>query len=1049
MNRRILVFLALLTIASTALFAQSVNTTTGSITGRVTDSTGGALPGVTVTATNVDTGLTRNTVTENDGTYLLNLLQPGTYRIDAELAGLGKSSVPRTTVLLGNSTKADIKLSPQVSETVTVTAAAPIVDTTRSGTTTSVTNQQIESLPIIGRDFRSLALLTPGMVGAAFDNSLTGNGARGLATDYNIDGASSNNDFYGQQNGGGRAPFTFSQAAIKEFQVVRSQYDAEYGRGVGATVNAITKSGTNDLDGEAFYYLRKASWASSRPATLPAGLPGTTQAVSESFSAKDSSQPGFAVGGPIMRDKLFYFFDYDGQRQKLPVLIGFDLRTFTGAGTFGALTTAQQQQVLDKIQAIGGQSYESGLLYDQTFNQNTYLGKIDANVGNKNHFSLRDNYLKFTNANSQGATVLGLNQTTEVDTVNQLVLEGETVFTNNLFNQLTAQMARDQRPVSPNSTGAEVSLTFGTSSGTRTQFFGLNDVSQSTADEKKYQLKDTVQYVRGNHNFKVGAEWLHRDLFDAFPRYVNGLYTFTNLTNFINNAPNTFRQAYGAENGDVAWKTNLYSGYANDSMRIGNRLTLDLGLRYDVQKTPVPPSNAFPQHPEFVSQIKDDTNNYAPRVGFAYDVFGTGRSVLRGGSGKFFSYMPDILLASPIQGISGALITTTFTCTTAVTNPCPTYPNLLDPARFLAQSKLSSDIVTIGPNYQAQEAARSSLQFEQQLGRSYNAAVGGTYSHLTHVQGTRNINTVYSGFNFGNLPVYTVGAANRPYADMGVIREITSDEEAWYRAVTFETHKLAIDGSKLSWDLSYTFANSYDQDTNSRSTSTTFLWDPNNPSLSEGYSDNDVRHRVVGDLTFRLPFGIQLSGVAYWQSGVPYTQGISFSTCTGCTASSLSGQSQTTGNISVFVDGNGNVIDLNAVNAANPTTAAPGGTGMTRQQFSDFLAGQNAQLLGRNTQRQPSVWDADLRIAKFFSIGRGMQIEVLGEVFNVTNNKIKFVTTANQIAYTANYNGNTDRLTFTKNSTTGLAQNPNYGLAGGYNSVVDPRQYQVAAKIIF
>ncbi len=284
---------------------------------------------------------------------------------------------------------------------------------------------------------------------------------------------------------------------------------------------------------------------------------------------------------------------------------------------------------------------------------------------------------------------------------------------------------------------------------------------------------------------------------------------------------------------------------------------------------------------------------------------------------------------------------------------------------------------------------------------------------------------------------------------MGVIREIFSGEQAWYRAVTFETHHLAIDNSKMSWDLSYTFANSYDQDTNTRSTSTTFLWDPKNPALSEGYSDNDVRHRVVGDITYRLPWGIQFSAVGSWHTGVPYTEGISFSTCTGCTASSLSGQSSTTGNVSVFVDKSGNVVDLNPVNAANPTGTAPGGTGMTRQQFSDYLASQGATLLGRNTQRQPDVWDADLRLAKYFQLPRGMQLEVLGEVFNVTNNKIKFVTTANQVAYTANYNGTTDRLTFTKNSTTGKAENPNFSLPGGYNTEVNPRQFQVAAKIIF
>src|SRR5439155_19978632 len=132
-------------------------------------------------------------VTESDGTFLISLLPPGNYRLEAELAGLGKSAVPRVTVLLGNTTKADIKLSPAVAETITVTAAAPVVDTQRTGTTASITNQQIEDLPILGRDFRSLAALTPGMTLSSFDGTITANGARGLSTDFNIDGANSTN----------------------------------------------------------------------------------------------------------------------------------------------------------------------------------------------------------------------------------------------------------------------------------------------------------------------------------------------------------------------------------------------------------------------------------------------------------------------------------------------------------------------------------------------------------------------------------------------------------------------------------------------------------------------------------------------------------------------------------------------------------------------------------------------------------------------------------------------------------------------------------------
>ncbi|HEX7420435.1 MAG TPA: TonB-dependent receptor, partial [Thermoanaerobaculia bacterium] len=235
-------------VITAAAFGQGVNFTSGSITGHITDSNSGALPGVTVTATNTETGLNRTAVTDSDGLYTFNLLPPGRYRVDAELVGLGKTSAPSVTVLLGNDTKTDLKLAPQLTEVITVSAVAPVIDTQRTGQATSVTNKQIEDLPLLGRDFRSLASLTPGVTVDAFTGAaITANGARPLSTDYNIDGASSNNDFFGQQTGGSRAPFTFSQAAIKEFQVIRTEYDAEYGHGVGAVVNAITKSGTNSI----------------------------------------------------------------------------------------------------------------------------------------------------------------------------------------------------------------------------------------------------------------------------------------------------------------------------------------------------------------------------------------------------------------------------------------------------------------------------------------------------------------------------------------------------------------------------------------------------------------------------------------------------------------------------------------------------------------------------------------------------------------------------------------------------------------------------------
>jgi hypothetical protein len=1019
-----------------AASGQSVNYTTGSIGGKVLDNAGAGLPGVTVTATNLQTGMTRTTFTDKDGLYELSLLPPGDYKVVAELQGLGATNVPRTTVLLGNTTRTDLKLSPQISENVAVTGTAPIIDTERSGLTQSVTSKQIESLPLLGRDFRSLALMAPGISIASFGGAITANGARSLSTDYNIDGASSNNDFFGQQTGGSNPPFTFSQAAIQEFQVIRTQYDAEYGRGVGAAVNAITKSGTNEFHGSLFYYDRTKEWSATRPTVFPTNIGGTTYnlPVSDSYLAKTVEQPGFVFGGPIVRDKLFFFVGYDSMTTSQPTIIGNDMRTYA---QFLALTPAQQQTALAKIQSLVGVPYETGLAYSQDNDLKTYLVKLDGNLGQNHHWSLRDNITNFKTTNTSSSSSFGLDQSNETDKFYQAVLDVDSVFTDSLFNQFIAQAGRDQRPVTPvYPAPTEVSINFGT-----TQQFGWSNTTPNTADEKKLQLKDTVQFVLGDHSLKAGVELLHRNLFDAFPRYVHGLYAYSSLLNWVNNRPNTFQQAYGPQNGDVEWDTDLWSGYVNDSFRVTPRLTIDFGVRYDYEATPPPGSNAYPQHPEFLTQIKNDKNNFAPRVGFAWDVAGDGRSVLRGGSGKFFEYMPDILLASPIQGISGALITSTFTCTTTATNPCPTYPNLLPPSAFRLPT--NPNLVTIGSDYKAQEAWRTSLQYEQRLGNNYSAGVSAVYSKLTNIQGTKNINLVPTGYSLGNMPVFDYNSsANpaRPYADMGIMREITSNEEAWYRAQTLEFHRLATSDAKFSWDISYTHADSIDEDTNTRSTSTTFLIDPNNPKLSEGPSDNDVKHRIVGDLTYRLPWGFEVSAIAFWHSGFPYTGAISF-TCSGCTANSLTGQAQTSqaANFTpVFVDGSGNIIDITQA------------TGMTLPQFSAFLAGQNGRLQQRNSYRMPSVYDADIRLSRNFNLFDGVRLQVIAEVFNLLNREMDVVSGTNQDLFRVTYTASTGKYTITKytNTVGGKALNT-FGLVQAYSGEVSPRQLQLAVKINF
>jgi hypothetical protein len=349
---------------------------------------------------------------------------------------------------------------------------------------------------------------------------------------------------------------------------------------------------------------------------------------------------------------------------------------------------------------------------------------------------------------------------------------------------------------------------------------------------------------------------------------------------------------------------------------------------------------------------------------------------------------------------------------------------LLTPDQFAHLPVSSNAIQIIDGDLQAQESWRTSLQFLQQIGQQYCAGIGGEFAMLTHVQGKTQLNATPQPYTFGNVPVYRLNDPNRPYPLYGSVLSDVSDEEASNKSVTIETHKLALAGSKLSWDAHYTWAESIDQESNERSTSSTFLFDPFNPKLSEGPADFDIKHRFVADATYELPFGILVSGIFNWRTGAPYTQNI-FCNCGGA---SLNGLINVSGNIPVFVDGNGDIIDLTAA------------SGMTRPEFATFLNSKNAKIIGRNGERQPDVMNLDARVSKRFAFG-GLGLELIGEVFNVMNTKNTFITATNQTLFTAAYTSSTDKFVFTRNA--------DYGRATSYNTAVDPRQFQIAAKVTF
>src|SRR5437763_1222330 len=313
--RFIVPFLLLALLVPCAALAQSSN---GAIAGNVTDGSGSALPGVTVTATNAGTAATRTAVTNGTGHYEVPLLIPGTYRVSGELSGFQPVKFDKVVVNVGTTVTLDFRMKPGVAETVTVTAAAPIIETTKSEVSSVVNDKSIQNLPTNGRNFIDFVLTTPGVVKDPRSGDISFAGQRGTLNSVVVDGADNNNTFFGQalgRTGSGRAPYQFSQDAVKEFKVNSNSYSAEYGRAGGAVINVITKSGTNDFDGSLFDFYRDKKYRSLDYLKV---VQQEATGIAQTKSPYHFDQFGGSVGGPIVRDKHFFFANYDAQRNSIP-----------------------------------------------------------------------------------------------------------------------------------------------------------------------------------------------------------------------------------------------------------------------------------------------------------------------------------------------------------------------------------------------------------------------------------------------------------------------------------------------------------------------------------------------------------------------------------------------------------------------------------------------------------------------------------------------------------------------------------------------------------
>ncbi|HEV2718425.1 MAG TPA: TonB-dependent receptor, partial [Thermoanaerobaculia bacterium] len=488
MRRSLALFVLVLLVVSTSLFAQS-QATTGVIEGTVVDAQGGAVPGVTVTVKNTATNYESVVVTDRAGHFRAVLLPLGPYQVVASLEGFATVVQRGLDLGVGQTLTANITLKQAAaSEQIVVTAAAPLIETARTEGATRIDEKAVEGLPNNGRNFLDYTKLTPGVtiVQGPDGDELSINGQKGISNNVSVDGADFNNPFFGEQRGGQRPPFTFNLDAVKEMVVVADGANAEFGRSMSGFVNVITKSGTNDTQGTAHVTFKNDSLSSQ-----PKNPNGTT---SPKFSSSQT-QTGFTLGGPIQRDKLFYFAALDYQK---------------ASSTKQTDPNRIEQRVVDAFAGLGSPN-ENGPI-DRTNDARVLLLKGDYSLSAKELANLRYNYTWSQQDNgtfdvdSWGRSANAI----EKDSSHAVAGGLNSTFSQSTLNEFRFQFSRENRPRpynGPNITGQNRPLPDTAFDFARSYRFGEPFFIPVKYYDTRVQYVDNISYLVGAHAYKAGVEF--------------------------------------------------------------------------------------------------------------------------------------------------------------------------------------------------------------------------------------------------------------------------------------------------------------------------------------------------------------------------------------------------------------------------------------------------------------------------------------------------------------------------------------------------------------
>jgi Carboxypeptidase regulatory-like domain len=873
----------------------------GQITGRIEDASQGVLPGVSVKATNPATGLVRDTVSDADGIYTIALLPSGTYDVTAELAGFQSVKAEGIQVTVGSSITANLTMKVgAISESVTVTGQASTVETTAVRPSATLDASAIEKLPINGRRFQDLVVLTPNAQVDTSRGQIALSGQRGINTNVNVDGHDYNQPFFGGIRGGERsnAAPTIPQEAIQEFQVVAAGYSAEFGRSSGGLVNVVTKSGSNNMKGSAFYVNRYDKWASHN--------------AFDQKAAPTQQQWGGGLGGPITKNKTFFFGAFEQQAVTVPRAVLFD--------TLSGFTPTPDI-------AEGYNYYKPfEVPYDQTNNAMTWLARGDTQLNAANRVTVR--YSGSTNQAENGVSVgqqlfstitnALSNNGTEKDHQNTIVGQWTNAGNAKRLLDFRAQYAKEVRPRLANVEQPNLTTNIG-----RT---GTVNFLPTTQYDWRIQFQGSSTWQMKEHSIKSGGEFSRTYANQIFAFNQFGLYNIsgTNTTTILDllsvggTTPNrldattaTYLRQLG--NGLVDYSVNTGAWFLEDSWRARPSITIDAGLRWDGQWNPTPGSSntalvntvkgfTFPNGRTVdPTQIPDSPNQWGPRLGFAWDPKGDAKTVVRGFTGLYYATTPGLLFSGPMANFrtpagdlsaqlplaGGGANNTVYKQLLAIgidlnTMDLNHLPNVT-PAQI--QQIVSALGLTFDPNAGVQpilfdakfrnpQSLQAGIGIEREL--SYGLTVGADYSqlHTTHLERNLDMNLpapIVRPTDPAQRPFFgLLSGTNRPIASLGQVQVREATAHSMFRAFTLKTR---LKRSYVQLNAAYVLSKSMSDDDNERDSGGFTTENNFNLAPEYSYARLDRRHQFTGGMLFFLPWDVMAASSFQLRSGVPVDAG--------------------------------------------------------------------------------------------------------------------------------------------------------------------------------